>query len=146
MHCIYRNLKLVVEIKNSFWYGDFVQMEGTAASQLFIDDFGDIIRDKFYPTGNNAISPLKQIWESFVAFAVKENNTWWNNPFKRITDLPLLFEALVKILDNTEIVEDSSPFRPYLLDARTLDGTLHLPFINLKGEDIKPVSIIEIKN
>lgn len=141
-----KNLKLVVEINNSFWYGDFLQMDGVSAKQLFIDDSGDVECDKFYATGSNANALLKQIWDTYVGAARNELNPFWTDPFRRIDNLPLLFEALTRILDLTKFVEDSSPFHPYLLDAHSLDGTLHLPFINLKDEKVKLVSIIEVKN
>ncbi|MCE0453036.1 hypothetical protein [Brevibacillus sp. AF8] len=141
-----KNLKLVVEINGSFWYGDFIQMDGLAAKQLFIDDSGEIECDKFYPTGSNAITLLKQIWDAYVTAAKNETNPFWNNPFRSINDLSLLFEALTRILDLSNIVEDSSPFNPYFLNAHTLDGTLQLTFINLNSAKIKLVSIIEVKN
>ncbi|MGF9822561.1 hypothetical protein ABE430_20405 [Brevibacillus agri] len=139
-----KNLKLVVEYKNMLWYGDFLEMDGSTASQLFIGDDGLIERERYYPTGSNAISPFKQIWDSFVALAVKADKHWWSNPFKKITDLPLLFETLIKILERADIPDGCSAFRPYLLNAQTVDGTLRLPFINLGGEKIQLVSIIEL--
>ncbi|MGN7471267.1 hypothetical protein [Brevibacillus sp. SAFN-007a] len=139
-----KNLKLVIEFNNLLWYGDFIEIDGRGASQLFIDDAGRIVRDTFYPTGNNAASPFKQIWDSFVALAVKADDQWWGNPFNRITDLPLLFETLIQILERADISVGCSAFRPYLLNAQAVDGTLRLPFINLGEEKIKLVSIIEL--
>lgn len=141
-----KNLKLLVEINGAYWHGDFIQMDGLSAKQLFIDDSGDIECDKFYPTGNNAISLLKQIWDTYVAAAQNESIPFWTNPFRFIDNLPLLFDSLIKILNMTKFVENTSPFHPYLLDAHTLDGTLHLPFINFGDEKIKLVSIVEIRN
>ena len=141
-----KNLKFVVEINQTLWYGDFVQMENVTASQLFIDDSGDIVRDYFYATGSNAISPLMQIWKAYVASAKNESNPLWSNPFRQITDLALLFETLLKVLDKSNTEDAQTSFFPYLLDALSLDGRIQLPFINLAGEKVKLVSIIEIKN
>lgn len=138
-----KNLKFVVEINNSYWYGDFIQLDGTSATQLFIDNSGDIERDSYYPTGNNAIIMLKEIWDAYVDEC---SNKSWSNPFKRMDNLALLFESLLKLLNSTKINEDSSPFHPYLLNASSLDGSLQLPFINLNGEKIQLVSIIEVKD
>ncbi|MEC1744157.1 hypothetical protein [Schinkia azotoformans] len=140
-----KNLKLVVEINNSLWYGDFVQTKDSYATQLFIDDVGDIEYDSFSATGSNAAFILKKIWDSFYKMATKDNSRFWINPFQKITDLPLLFETLTKVLNSTEMDEDRSPFHPYLLNAKSLDGNIQLPFINLTGEQIKLKSIIEIE-
>jgi hypothetical protein len=135
-----KNLKFVVDLNHSFWYGDFIEMNGLSVVQLFIDDLGEIERDTLSPA---AVSPLKQIWDSYIA-AVKSNSPFWSNPFKNMENLPLLFDTLIKILNQADLGDAPSPFYPYLLNAKSLDGKMELPFINLAGERIKLVSIIEI--
>jgi len=68
----------------------------------------------------------------------------WSNPFKKINDLPLLFETLTKILDSADITKDDSPFYPYLFNARSISSNITLPFINLGEEKIKLISLIEV--
>jgi len=139
-----KNLKLVVMINDSFWYGDFVQFDDSQAYQMYIDDDGDVEKNTLYATGGNASVVLKQIWDVYID--VVEGVASSSNPFKNINTLPLFFETLLKLLDRTEIVEGSSPFHPYLLNANSLDGRMTLPFINLEGGTIKIVSLIEIKD
>jgi len=136
-----KNIKLVVEINGSFWSGDFIQMTKGTASRLFIDDYNDLEDVRFFPDGSNAASPLKEIWDAFIA--ASPGGDYWYNPLMKISDLPLLFETLTRVLDRATIPVDASPFFPYLLNAKSLDGKMRLPFINLANEPVKLVSIIE---
>ncbi|PZM62574.1 hypothetical protein [Paenibacillus dendritiformis] len=137
-----KNLKLVIDVNGTLWYGDFIQIDGISAYRPFIDDDGDIETDKFGPTRTNS-ALLKCIWDSYSLHADRQS-PFWSNPFRKIDSLPFLFESLLKVLRLTEIPEDCSPFYPYLLNAKSVDGKMELPFINLEGEQIKLVSIIEI--
>ncbi len=110
-------------------------MEGTKVVQLFIDDNDDIVKDSFHATGSNAIKILKKIWDVFAPH---------HSIFENISNYELLFDTLLKILARTSIQKEDSPFYPYLLNAHTLDSKLQLPFINLEGESIELVSIMEV--
>lgn len=139
-----KNLKLVIAVNNSLWHGDFIQMDSVYVKQLSIDDSGDIEYDRFSATSSNAITLLKNIWDTFVSKTTSTSH--WSNPFRRIDNLPLLFEILLKILNDTDIPDDPSPFHPYLLNAKSLDDNISLPFMNLQGEQIKLISIIEVES
>lgn len=67
-----------------------------------------------------------------------------NNLFKKINDPTMLFNSLLRILNYADINDEFSPFYPYLLNAKTLKGSLELPLINLEDTDIELVSIIEV--
>lgn len=137
-----KNLKLVVEINNSFWYGDFIQLDGNLAFQLCIEDDGDISRVSYSPYGNNSPTLLHKIWETYSKETT--NNHFFSNPFKKMDDLPLLFNSLCRLITLAEITaEDSKPFHPYLYNAKSIDRDLSLPFINLADEKIKLISIVE---
>jgi len=45
-----------------------------------------------------------------------------------------------------DIQPDDSPIYPYLLNAKSLDGRLELPFINIGSEKVKVISLIEVPN
>ncbi|MGG0754133.1 hypothetical protein [Brevibacillus laterosporus] len=141
-----KKLKFVVNINNSLWYGDFVEKKGNSVSQKFIDGSGDVETARFTPSGSNATTFLKLIWDLYVDESINQPQYFRVDPFKRINSLPLLFDSLIKILDKANISEETSPLFPYLLNAKSLDNKLSLPFINLEGEKIKLVSIIEIKD
>ncbi|RFB28327.1 hypothetical protein [Brevibacillus sp. VP] len=141
-----KNLKFVVNINNSLWCGDFVETKGNYVSQKFIDESGDVETVRFTPFGSNATTFLKLIQDSYVDDCRDQPQYFRSDPFKRINSLPLLFDSLIKILYKANISEETSPLFPYLLNAQSLDNKLSLPFINLEGEKIKLVSIIEIKN
>ncbi|WP_311847765.1 hypothetical protein [Paenibacillus larvae] len=141
-----KNLKLVIELNNSYWYGDFIEMENRQVRQPYIDHLGDIEYEYFHShLGGNPTTILKQISEAFSrkleSFQTKYSD---HSPLTKLNNLPLFYETIVKTLDEAEITEESTPFRPYLLNAHTIDGNSHLPFINLEGEKIKLVSIMEI--
>jgi hypothetical protein len=135
-----KNLKLVIEINNQYWYGDFVQLDGTRAFQLFIDNSGDVEKVTLSPADSNASNILKKVWKAYSSTIT----TNWSNPFKKINNLPLLFESLTKILDRADITNEDSPFSPYLFNAKLINSNITLPFINLGEEKIKLISLIEV--
>lgn len=136
------NLKLVIDVNGTLWYGDFIQMKENSVYQAFIADDGDITVDKFYASGSNAATLLKCIWDSYTTHADRRDE-FWSNPFEEIAYLPHFFETLVKILRFASIPDNCSPFYPYLLNAKSVNGKMELPFINLEGEKIKLISIIK---
>lgn len=136
-----KNLKLVIDLNRSHWYGDFVNYESGHTRQLFIDDSGSVENTWLYSTGSNATSILHKIKMQYSE-EVKRFN--WGNPFLQMSDLPLLFNTLTKLVKLAGIQQDDSPIYPYLLNAKSLDGKQSLPFLNLDGDTIKVVSIIEL--
>ncbi|TYS67025.1 hypothetical protein FZC76_15975 [Sutcliffiella horikoshii] len=142
-----KNLKLVVEINDSYWYGDFVRMEGSKVFQYYIDNAGDVEVNNFSVTGSNAVPTLSKIWKAYTeATKGSEGYHYFSNPFKSISDLPLLFDTLLWLLSSSEVDNEDSSIFPYLHNARKIDNTLELPFIYLKDELIKLISIVEIND
>lgn len=139
-----KNLKLVVDINGSHWSGDFLSVERHVVRQPYIDDQGDIEFVSFQPTGSNATTVLKAAWDVFLRETTDRPGFHWGNPIRRINSLPLLFDTLSKVIDMADIAEESSPLHPFLLNARSIDGTKSLPFINLNGQKLHLMSIIEI--
>lgn len=137
-----KNLKFVIEINGTHWYGDFIELSGSDVKQLFIDDGGDVDHAYLYATTDNATSALKKVWDSYTT---QVGRLPYGNPFRRITDLPLLFNSLVHILDLAEVGIDDSPIYPYLLNAKSLDESMELPFLNIGPESVKLVSLIEVQ-
>ncbi|GEN83591.1 hypothetical protein SLU01_19030 [Sporosarcina luteola] len=134
-------LKLVIELNGTYWYGDFITYSNGVVKQPFIDNAGDVEPVHLYATSQNATSVLKKIRDTFQLEASRYS---WTNPFTKIDDLSLLFNTLVKLVKMAEIEQDDSPIYPCLLNAKSLEGRLELPFINLDNETIKVVSIIEL--
>ncbi|MBA9026815.1 MULTISPECIES: hypothetical protein [Bacillaceae] len=132
-----RDLKFVINYKDVLYTGDFLQMNGSSAYQSFIDDDGEVEQYRFSPDKGTKL--LIDIWQSYL----EEITRLFLNPFKRINDIPLLYNTLIKILNMAELDEESSPFYPYLLNVRTLDNTIQLPFLDLTGELVKIVSIVD---
>jgi|GEM_PF-2129964 len=140
-----KNLKFVVELNNTYWYGDFVQIDKNKNFiQEQVDQSGDISTDRLYISH---LPHIVKISESLTQFAKGENNPYyWTNPLQTLKSLPLLFQILTNILKDAEPVEDNteSLLYPYLLNPRSFDGK-KLDFINLSHEEqIKLVSIIEV--
>lgn len=142
-----KNLKLVVEINNSYFYGDFVEMDNGYPIQDYIDDTGYVERLTLALHGSNATSFMVKIWNAYAdATGYGQTRTFFSDPLKRIDNGPLLFEALVKILDVSEIQDEDSSLRPYLFNAVSLTDSVRLPFINLKDKKVNLISIIEAES
>ncbi|MEK4196160.1 hypothetical protein NYE59_23985 [Paenibacillus sp. FSL L8-0323] len=140
-----KNLKLVIEVNGVLWSGDFINFDGRRISQDTIDEDGDVLQQYYSVPGNNELPLVNKTW-SYYANIIKPTtpDPFWTNPFRRIVSLPLLFDKLIMILNTTKEDEMKSPLFPYLLNAKTLDNKLTVPFINLSNEKLKLVSIIEI--
>ncbi|MGY3717149.1 hypothetical protein ACWE42_16685 [Sutcliffiella cohnii] len=142
-----KNFKLVVEVNNNYWYGDFVRMESNLPFQYHIDNMGDVEKVRFSPTGSNSTPAFSKIWTTFFkATKGNDNYQFFSNPFKEIDDLSLLFEALISVLNSADIQDEDSSVTPYLYNANSLDGKYSMQFMNIANEKIKLVSIIEITN
>ncbi|MNC07059.1 hypothetical protein D3C75_545890 [compost metagenome] len=139
-----KNLKLVIEINGSYWFGDFIDFDGRRVTRHSFDDQGDTLSTKYSTTGSDTTPLLKTIWEAYANFAKPPAaDPFWNNPLYWMESLPLLFETLVTILNQVNTDELKSPLLPYLLNAKSLDKRLELPFINLSGQKVNLVSIVE---
>jgi len=138
------DLKFVIDINGTLWYGDLIQFKDGVPSRLFIDDSGDIEEDRFYATGSNRAAVFSEIWDTFIRESEQDRNSFWSNPFRNMADLSLFFESLMKILSLTEIPEDCSPFFPYLLNAHSVDGKIKLPFLDYSNSEVNIVSLIDV--
>lgn len=136
-----KNLKLVIDVHGSLWHGDFVNYELGHTRQWSFGDAGDLENTWLYSNGSSTISILHKIKKQY---SDEVNRFQWGNPFLKMSDLPLLFNTLTKLVKMADIQQDDSPFYPYLLNAKSLDGKHCLPFLNLDGETIKIITIIEL--
>ncbi|GGF72987.1 hypothetical protein GCM10010912_17760 [Paenibacillus albidus] len=142
-----KNLKLVVEIDSSYWFGDFVDFDGRRISQQSFDDQGDPVIKQYSSTGSETLQSLKGIWEAYASFVKPQSaDPFWNNPLIWVDSIPLLFNTLTKILDIANLKDSESPLFPYLFNAKNLDKGIELPFINLAERKINLISIIEVTN
>lgn len=137
-----KQLKLVVCLSGNYWYGDFVDMNDGLPYQKFIDNDGETDYNRFHFSGSNAVNVFKKIYDVYATET--RPREFYSNPFKTM-ELDMLFESVLKLVGLAKITNEDSPIRPYLLNARSLDGKLQLPFINMPFENIDVVSIIEIE-
>lgn len=139
-----RNLKFVVNLNGTYWIGDFIHFKNNAPLQYFIEDDGDVEYMRFSFDGSNATSIFKKIIDTYRKETYR--GAFFINPLKKINTLDLFFNTLFKLVDLADIQIDDSPIYPYLLNAKSLDGKLELPFIDLTNQEIKVVSLIEVTN
>ncbi|ASA20932.1 hypothetical protein B9T62_09130 [Paenibacillus donghaensis] len=140
-----KKLKLVIEFKGTFWYGDFVDFDGRRVSQDKIAEDGEVFPLKYSIPGNEELPLMNKLWSYYANVAMPANRSdFWTNPFTQIKSLPLLFDRLVAILNTSTEDEPVSVLFPYLFNAKSVDKKIELPFINLENEVINLVSIIEI--
>lgn len=137
-----KDLKLVIELNSSYWYGDFIQMESRQPFQKQIDSGGDLGKKYFYLDNLRDNAPIAKTWKIFAEYA--ELNNFFSNPFLRIDDLPLLLIELLKLLDQADVKNETSKLYPYFLNANCLENEMYFPFIHLGNEKYKIVSIIEV--
>ena len=48
-----KNLKFVIEVNNSYWYGDFINFQGEPIQEA-IDDYGHVDSVRYYPDSSKA--------------------------------------------------------------------------------------------
>lgn len=137
-----KKLKFVISLDQKYWTGDFLTLDKIAVVQEFITDFHSVVIDKYYAVGNNCIPLLANIWKQYTD--VSKSHAYREDPFASIDELPLLFDTLLKLLERADIKPDQSPFFPYLLNARALDGSLELPFLHIGDRKVDLVSLIEV--
>ncbi len=133
---INRNLKFIIELNNTLWYGDFVNFQNDSVVQCEL-----INKDPCsvtYSTKNTTF--IEKLWTAYNANPI--NVTPLINP----KYLELLFTKILEIIEKSNIQPDDSPIYPYLLNAKSLDGRWELPFIDLRNEKVKVISLMEIKN
>lgn len=103
----------------------------------------EIDYDRYHADGSNAIYAFKKIHD---AYTIETRSARRRAPLFVIDNLDLLFNTIFKLVELADIQPDDSPIRPYLLKAKSLDGNLELPFINLENRPIHVVSLIDITN
>ncbi|WP_439412683.1 hypothetical protein [Enterobacter ludwigii] len=134
--------KLVVDINGRLWCGDFVRMSSNFIVQPYIDSLGDI-EDKYFTASNSdGIVIFRKASEAFSNLSVQQRSA-----LRRVSNLSFLFNYLHELVSDLDMSGESSPIYAHLLNAKSLNDELKLPFISLTGEDkIKLMSIIETEN
>ncbi|WP_256427839.1 hypothetical protein [Bacillus cereus] len=132
-----KQLKLVIECDGIIWYGDFIQQEEEKSLfQFNMSKEHGLYKDTY----SFSEIPLAEAISRMFDMYFKDSR----DLFKNLTDLSVLFIFLTTLLEQQSDYEVSISLHPYLFNARTLDGTYNLPFLNLKGKQIHLVSIREI--
>ncbi|WP_440894936.1 hypothetical protein ACS127_10190 [Amphibacillus sp. Q70] len=135
-----KNLKVVLSINGTLWTGDLVQFNGRYLVQSHIDSDGDIDRHSYNST---AIKFIKEVMDKFNQETQPDH--FFINPFKSLTELPLLFEAIYEIIKLSEIDQSgTNPLRKMLYNASCLNNNVEIPFYDLTNEAVKLISIIEV--
>lgn len=135
-------LNLVIKVNGDYWYGDLVPLNDQKIQQKTISDNGDIDSISIKLQKNSGFEIARKTLGSYAELAY--NQSFFSNPFFSISDLPLLFDSIWKVVEHAAIEEDDSPIYPYLFNAKTLDNRLKLPFLNLKNQEVQVVSIIDV--
>ncbi|MGE8004232.1 hypothetical protein [Lysinibacillus sp. NPDC093216] len=129
-----RNLKFIIELNNSLWYGDFVNFKEDYVFQYELDIQNP--RPMTYEIGNSTF--ISKIWAKYNA------NPFISNLLLKHKCLELLYSEIFEIVKKADIQPTDSKIYPYLLNAKSLDGKLELPFINIGDEKVKVISLIEV--
>lgn len=124
------DIKLVIEFNGSYWYGDFVNYEHDSVWQF------SGRRTEYFDFGNTTL--LRKIWDTYSNATFRLDNYVHPNYFG------LLFSKLFELIENANILPSDSPIFPYLLNAKSLDGKLELPFINIGKQTVQVISFMEI--
>lgn len=136
-----KNPKLVVELNSVLWYGDFVQLDNEFPYYKQINPYGNGVTTKYLSIeSENSPAVFK---ETLTAY--RELLNQYPRIIAQISDLDLLFSLFSKLVNDLNLTNEDIPLPPYLLNAKTLDGVLELPFFNLTGaKNINLVSLILI--
>ena len=139
-------LKLVIENAGKLWYGDFLNVEGRYVQHSSVSDYGFVQTDQYAPTSNRSgIAVLETIWASFRAHAAEDGTLSRQDPFSYIKEPGLFLDTLLKLVDLADWEGVESPFRPHLLNAQSVDGSIQLPFLILEPGPIRLVSLISVE-
>ncbi len=128
------NLKFLIELNNSLWYGDFVDFENDNVFQYELD-----IQNPCSVTyGIKNSTFISKIWATY------NKTTISGYLLLKPKYLELLFSKIFEVVEKCDIQPTDSEIYPYLLNAKSLDGKLELPFINIGNEKVKVISLIDV--
>lgn len=133
-----KDLKLVIEHNNTFWYGDFVQLKGTRLQQDLIE------YDGVDNQHSHDLSNIPLVYSLFKSYIDYRDQPFCRSPLENPTKLSTTYIFINNLLKGIDSKRSDNPLYPFLLDARTLDGKCQLPFLNLEGQKLNFVSIIEV--
>ncbi|WP_144519665.1 hypothetical protein [Bacillus thuringiensis] len=132
-----KQLKLVIECDDIIWYGDFIQQrEEESLFQFNMSKEHGFYKDEYSFSDIPLAESLAKLFDKYFEDS--------KELFKNLTDLSALFTFLTTLLELHSKQEASISLHPYLFNARSLDGTYNLPFLNLKDKQIHLISILEI--
>lgn len=131
------DLKLVIDCNNTFWYGDFVQLKGNRLQQDLIEYDGV---DSLHSYDLSTIPLAYSLFKSYIAY---REQPFCISPLENPTNLSTTYIFINNLLKEINPKKSDNPLYPFLFNARTLDGKCQLPFLNLEGEKLNFVSIIE---
>ncbi|EOO32454.1 hypothetical protein IIU_03844 [Bacillus cereus VD133] len=132
-----KQLKLVIEYDGIIWYGDFIQQEDAqSVFQFNMNKEHGLYKDIYSFSEIPLADSLAKLLDKYF----KDNKELFTN----LADLSVLFTFLTTLLEQHSHLGTSMNLHPYLFNARTIDGTCNLPFLNLKDRKIYLMSIIDI--
>ncbi|MFE9275697.1 hypothetical protein ACQKLN_08495 [Paenibacillus glucanolyticus] len=135
----FTNPKLVISLGGELWYGDFVRVRNNYIIQPYIDSIGDVEEQYITTNGLDGSPIFRKTSEAFSNLSNQQRSA-----IRRVAELPFLFTYLSHLVTELDFSEDTSPVFPHLLNAKSVNRKLELPFINLSGEDkINLMSILE---
>lgn len=137
-----KRFKFVISIHEKYWYGDFIEFIDDCVSQKKINDFGTYKVETFGYAGDYPCLAFKKIYDIFLKQYRMHHG--FRDPFTFADSEILIFETLLNLVRMADIQSEDSPIRPYLLNARSLDGESRLPFIKIPTGNIDVVSLIEV--
>ncbi|RYI30547.1 hypothetical protein EVU96_09025 [Bacillus infantis] len=132
-----KNLKLVARINDDLWTGDFVKLDGFDIARTYIDEVGDVTETPLAVSISPTISKVRNVYFNFV-------KKGFSNPFKKLSDTPVLLQSLIEIVSEANIKTDKYELEPVLYNAYSLKSKVSLPFLALKHSNIEVVSIIDL--
>jgi len=131
--------KPVIESSGILWQGDFVMSDRTYLKQPYIDVLGDLEVRTTSAGEHGHHDAIAKVWEYYYQ---KPNRliklAKANNP-------AYLHHGLLEVLNAVTTGEEASDLHPYLFNAKSLDGKMEVPFLDLSDEKIKLVSILRLK-
>ncbi|SHG82563.1 hypothetical protein [Virgibacillus chiguensis] len=137
-----KNLKLVVEINGTIWAGDFVNFN-SCPYQLYVDSIGQVDEEYFYSDEDPSTSFVTKTWKEFLNHFKSDFSGLY---LARVDDLSLLFKELKSFIESLDFEGYETPINPYLLNAKSLNENIELPFLNIENTEVKLISLIEVND
>ena len=137
---LFQNLRFVVSINESLWYGDFVKMKAIHVNEDYIDERGRLDTKSSSDIGESNF--LLDAWKKYLS-AYDKSGHFPGIQLDHINDSRMLFDSIKNFVLSIDMQKNCSPFRACLYDAHSLDKKISLPFIDLSDVDIRLVSIIK---